>query len=104
MECFDAMSHTVVGGNTVKNSVKNTVKNTVRNDLMHCQCLAGGTKGQKYDQEYREYKSTAEIGKPGILKNERKKDITLILLVVQEGPLGQGQSGSISVKCQYLCN
>ena len=40
-------------------------------------------------------KSTAEHFKPGMLKNEKKKDITFNFLALQEGPhcLG-GQSGS----------
>ena len=40
-------------------------------------------------------KSMTEIDKPGILKNERKKDITLILLAFQEGPLSEGWSESL---------
>ena len=40
-------------------------------------------------------RSIAEIVKPRILKNERKKDITLILLVLQEGFIVRGWSGSI---------
>ena len=35
-------------------------------------------------------RSKAESGKPRILKSERKKDITLILLALQEGPSGKG--------------
>ena len=33
------------------------------------------------------FQNTTEIGKPEILKNEKKKVITLILLALQEGPL-----------------
>ena len=39
-------------------------------------------------------KSTAKNIKPGTLKNERNKDITFNFLALQEGPHGQGQSGS----------
>ena len=52
VECFDAMSTTVVDGNMVKNAMKNTVKNTVRNVLIHFHYLVDGINGQKYGQEY----------------------------------------------------
>ena len=39
-------------------------------------------------------KSTAESFKPGILKNERKKDYTFNFLALQQGPYCQGWSES----------